>query len=57
MSNGYIKVTDFGVCKKLKQGTRTTSTIVGTPEYVPPEIALRKGHGKTADWWSLGILM
>jgi protein kinase A len=28
-----------------------------TPEYAAPEIILCKGHGKAADWWSLGILI
>ena len=30
---------------------------MGTPEYVAPEILLRNGHGKTVDFWSLGILL
>ena len=29
----------------------------GTPEYVAPEILLRKGHDKSVDWYSLGILI
>lgn len=56
-SKGYLKLADFGVSKKLEKGTDTTQTVVGTPEYVPPEIILRAGHGKSADWWSFGILM
>jgi len=54
---GYIKLADFGVSKKLEEGKTLTQTVVGTPEYVPPEIITRAGHGKTADWWSFGILM
>jgi len=29
----------------------------GTIEYMAPEIILGKGHGKTVDWWSIGILL
>ena len=29
----------------------------GTVEYMAPEIVLATGHGKAADWWSVGILL
>ena len=28
-----------------------------TPEYLAPEILNRTGHGRAADWWSLGALV
>ena len=55
-SNGYIKIVDFGFAKKIPAGTKTW-TFCGTPEYVPPEIILNKGHDSSADYWSLGILI
>ncbi|XP_020866277.1 probable serine/threonine protein kinase IRE3 isoform X1 [Arabidopsis lyrata subsp. lyrata] len=30
---------------------------VGTPDYLAPEILLGTGHGATADWWSVGIIL
>ena len=26
-------------------------------EYLTPEILLNKGHGKTVDWWTFGVLL
>ncbi|XP_077232845.1 putative serine/threonine protein kinase IREH1 isoform X3 [Tasmannia lanceolata] len=30
---------------------------VGTPDYLAPEILLGTGHGTTADWWSVGVIL
>ncbi|KAJ0238396.1 serine/threonine protein kinase IREH1 [Hirschfeldia incana] len=30
---------------------------VGTPDYLAPEILLGTGHGASADWWSVGIIL
>lgn len=54
--NGYIKVAEFGLAKKLKDNERTY-TFCGAPEYISPEIILGHGHCKSTDWWSLGIVI
>jgi len=32
-------------------------SVVGTPDYLAPEILLGTGHGKEVDWWALGIIL
>lgn len=53
-SEGYLNLTDFGFAKIIDG---RTYTLCGTPEYIAPEILLNKGHGKSVDWWTLGILI
>lgn len=52
---GYVKLIDFGFCKRLTSSQRTY-TLCGTPEYLAPEVIMNKGYGKPVDWWAIGIL-
>ncbi|XP_062548507.1 cAMP-dependent protein kinase catalytic subunit beta-like [Armigeres subalbatus] len=53
-TKGYVKITDFGFCKVIRD---RTWTLCGTPEYLAPEVIQSKGYGKSIDWWSFGILL
>ncbi|KJH43265.1 kinase domain protein [Dictyocaulus viviparus] len=52
--NGHIKLSDFGLAKRIKG---KTYTICGTIEYIAPEVFMKKGYDVNVDWWSLGVLI
>ena len=54
---GHVRLTDFGLSKVLAEGSTTTKTFCGTPEYLAPEMVEGKPHGKAIDWWALGVLI
>ena len=54
--DGNVVLADFGMAKQLGAQSITRS-IVGTPEYIAPELLELKGYGAPADWWSFGTLM
>lgn len=54
---GYIRITDFGLSKQDVMSNNQAKSVVGTPEYLAPEIIQNKGYGKTIDWWTLGCLI
>ena len=56
-SEGHIRITDFGLAKGNITSESRTNSLCGTIEYMAPEIVNGSGHGKQADWWSLGILV
>jgi cGMP-dependent protein kinase len=51
---GYPKLIDFGTAK-ITSGR--TFTVVGTPHYMAPEVITGRGYGKSADLWSLGVIL
>lgn len=53
-TRGYCKLTDMGLAKVT---TSQTFTLVGTPDYMAPEIINCTGHNKSVDWWMLGVLL
>ena len=52
---GRILLADFGWSNFSDGGVR--KTFCGTPEYIAPEMLLKKGHDTRVDIWSVGVLM
>ncbi|MBQ6285100.1 MAG: Stk1 family PASTA domain-containing Ser/Thr kinase [Bacilli bacterium] len=58
LSNGMIKITDFGVATALNSTQLTqTNSVMGTVHYLPPEQANGKGSTIRSDIYSMGIMM
>lgn len=55
-SDGHICLTDFGLCKSNMYHNTSTDTFCGTPEYLAPEILLKKPYTRSIDWWCLGAV-
>jgi serine/threonine protein kinase len=64
---GALKLTDFGLSYSGLLGRNAggnsdediaeARSLVGTPDYIAPEIILRQCHSYTVDWWALGVLL
>jgi len=57
-SSGHVRLTDFGVSKVLDTtgGPAFTETLVGTDEYLAPEVLLAQPFSFPIDWWALGVV-
>lgn len=55
-SEGHLLLTDFGLSKVSLDENDKFNSVLGTVEYMAPEIILGHHYGKTVDWWSLGAL-
>jgi cGMP-dependent protein kinase len=51
---GYLKLLDFGTAKIIKD---RTFSVIGTPQYMAPEVILGKGYSFSADLWGLGVMI
>jgi WD40 repeat protein len=60
-ADGSLKITDFGLAKKLDSsvGQTQTGAVMGTPSYMAPEQAagLNKEIGPVTDLYSLGVIL
>jgi len=50
---GIAQLCDFGFARLLLGKART---LVGTPEYLAPEVVKHEGYDRMVDWWALGVL-
>ncbi|XP_077377824.1 serine/threonine-protein kinase N1-like [Festucalex cinctus] len=56
-ADGFVKMTDFGLCKEgIGHGDRT-STFCGTPEFLAPEVLTDDDYTRAVDWWGMGVLI
>ena len=56
-SQGHVKLTDFGLSKIFENENDKAFTVCGTPQYLAPEILMKRGYDKAVDWWSLGCVL
>ena len=42
--------------RKMQEHREIAHSLVGTPNYIAPEILLKKGYTQTCDWWSVGVI-
>ncbi|KAJ4421028.1 hypothetical protein N0V85_000373 [Neurospora sp. IMI 360204] len=54
-SEGHLLLTDFGLSKVAVESEECNS-MLGTVEYMAPEVIQGKKYGRSVDWWSLGAL-
>lgn len=55
----HVKIADFGLSSIMNDHRRSDmlmSTMIGTPEFVAPEIANRQEYTEKVDMWALGML-
>ena len=69
--DGFLKLADFGLSYNGITERQTNSnssssndsslieskSLVGTPDYISPEIVLGRSHSFTTDYWSLGVIV
>jgi serine/threonine protein kinase len=55
-ASGQVRIADFGVSRRFDSGgVCQTTTIVGTPYWMAPEVIVGHSYSFPADIWSLGI--
>ncbi|KAH0795373.1 AGC family protein kinase [Histomonas meleagridis] len=59
---GHLKLADFGLSvwglvDRQCAFEESPERIMGTPDYIAPEIILQQSHTFTADYWSLGCIL
>jgi cGMP-dependent protein kinase len=52
-SKGYLFLTDLASAKYCER----TNSVIGTPQFMSPEVIMGKMYGAAVDLWSLGVIM
>ncbi|WP_255505847.1 serine/threonine-protein kinase [Mycetocola sp. JXN-3] len=55
--SGTVRVTDFGIASVFEEKVRHTTGLLGTPQYMSPELISHGEAGAAADVYATGILL
>jgi serine/threonine protein kinase len=56
-AQGHALLTDFGLSKEGVLDNQAANSFCGSVAYLAPEMLKRSGHGKSVDWYLLGVLL
>ena len=54
--HGNAMLTDFGLSKEGVLGNSSAKSFCGSVAYLAPEMLKQTGHGKSVDWYLLGVI-
>ncbi|AXJ11823.1 serine/threonine-protein kinase [Arthrobacter sp. PM3] len=54
---GDVRVSDFGIADVVGERIRQTTGLIGTPQYMPPELISQGRSGPAGDVYSTGVLL
>ena len=55
--SGFVKITDFGVARPVSSGNTAHREIMGSLDYIPPEVFLGQEITPASDFYSLGVIL
>ena len=55
-AEGHLLLTDFGLSKVALEDEERANSILGTIEYMAPEVVRGDAYDFAVDWWSLGAI-
>lgn len=56
--HGHIKLTDFGLARKMENSSRDENlSFCGSPIYIAPETLQKKHYSRKVDFYALGVLL
>ena len=53
---GFLHLVSLSSSKCI-QKTHRTSTVIGTPHYMAPEVVLGKEYNEMVDLWAVGVML
>jgi serine/threonine-protein kinase ULK/ATG1 len=55
--NHEVKIGDFGFSKLIEEGSELMTSVVGSPQYMSPQILEGVEYTSKTDVWSMGIVL